>query len=88
MLQSLTRTLAHVWERTDGSGEDSLVHRWGRVLTAIVLLLDETLGVWRFVLQMGLLLALVVVIEPAWAIALGGGLIIACEEVALLAFRE
>lgn len=72
----------------DRQRRQGLVHRWGRVLTATVLFLNETLGVWRLVLQIGLLIALAFLIEPAWAIILGGVTILACEEVALIAVRE
>jgi hypothetical protein len=65
-----------------------LIDRWGRVLATAVLVGDERLGVWRIVLQLGLLIALALVIEPAWPIVLAGLLILAAEEVALMAFRE
>jgi hypothetical protein len=70
----------------------SLVHRWGyrwgRLLTTTILFLDLTLGRWWLVLQLGLISALAIFVEPAWAIVLAGLLILACEEVALMAFSE
>jgi hypothetical protein len=64
-----------------------LIDRWGRVLATAVLLCDERLGVWRIVLQLGVLVGLALVVEPAWPIVLAGLLILASEEVALNAFR-
>jgi hypothetical protein len=64
-----------------------LIARWGRVLTTAVLLGDERLGVWRILLQLGLLIALALVVEPAWPIVLAGLLILAIEEVALKTLR-
>jgi hypothetical protein len=72
----------------DRQRRQSFVYRWGRVLAASVLFLDLTLGLWRLVFQVALLLALAVIVEPAWAIVLGGLTILACEEVALKAIRE
>jgi hypothetical protein len=72
----------------DHQRRQTLTYRLGRVFTATVLFLDLILGRWRRILQIGLLITLVVVIEPAWAIVLGGLTILACEEVALMAFRE
>jgi hypothetical protein len=65
----------------------SLVHRWGRGLAATVLFADLTLGLWRVILQVTLLLVLVIVVEPAWAIGLAGLVILACEEVVLKAVQ-
>ena len=64
-----------------------LIARWGRVLTAAVLLCDDMLGVWRILLQLGVLVVLALVVEPAWPLVLAGLTILACEEVALRAFR-
>lgn len=91
-------------ERWDRSGQwvlespaarqrrQSLVHRWvdrwGRMLTTTVLFLDLTLGRWWLVLQIGLIIALALVVEPAWAIVLGGLTILVCEEVAIKAYSE
>jgi hypothetical protein len=65
-----------------------LIARWGRVLTTAVLFGDERLGVWRILLQLGVLVGLTFVVEPAWPIVLVGLLILASEEVALMAFGE
>jgi hypothetical protein len=64
-----------------------LIARWGRVLTTAVLLGDERLGVWRILLQLGVLVGLALVVEPAWPIVLAGLLILAIEEVALKTLR-
>jgi hypothetical protein len=65
-----------------------LIDRWGRALATAVLVGDERLGVWRILLQLGLLIALALVVEPAWPIVLAGLLILAAEEAALMTFRE
>ena len=57
------------------------------MLTATVLLCDDMLGVWRILLQLGVLVVLALVVEPAWPIVLAGLLILAAEEVALRTFR-
>lgn len=63
------------------------IHQWGRLLTSTVFVLDDLLGVWRIGLQLGVIVALALVVTPAWPIVLVGLMILACEEVALLAFR-
>jgi hypothetical protein len=64
-----------------------LIARWGRVLATAVLFGDERLGVWRILLQLGVLVGLAFVVEPAWPIVLVGLLILASEEIALKTFR-
>jgi hypothetical protein len=71
----------------DRQRRQSFVYRWGRGLAAIVLFADITLGRWRLVLQIGLILSLALVVKPAWAIGLGGLTIVACQEVALKAIQ-
>jgi hypothetical protein len=63
----------------------TVLHRWGRFLMIGVILLDETLGLWWRVLELGLIAALAVLIEPAWVIVIAGLLLVACQEVGLLA---
>jgi hypothetical protein len=75
-------------ESLDAPQQPGLLARWGRVLTTAVLVGDERLGVWRIVLQLGVLVGLALVVEPAWPIVLVGLLILAIEEVALMTFRE
>jgi hypothetical protein len=62
----------------------TVLYRWGRAVTTALVFLDATIGMWRLIIQLGLLLALAIVFEPAWAILLGGITILACQEVALL----
>jgi hypothetical protein len=63
----------------------TVLHRWGRFLMIMVILLDETLGLWWRVLEFALIAALAVLIEPAWVIVVTGLLLVACQEVGLLA---
>lgn len=65
-----------------------LIHQWGRLLMATVLVLDELLGRGRIILQLVLLAALALVVEPAWAIVFAGLVILACEEVGLLVVKS
>lgn len=59
-----------------------LVYRWGRTLLIGVVFLEETLGRWRLVVEIGVIAALAVLIEPARVIVVPLVLLM-CQEVGL-----